>query len=293
MKSLSAAALLLCCAAVSAHLCMNYPPQRGGVPLAALSAPGLGLCAMTQAPCGSVSGDPTASFSPDEYVRVQLILNQQHLSATPGNFTMTYCGDSDCTLGTNYLPLEGGTLADSASLTSPTTIDLTIRIPSSLSGNIVVRATYYTDGADPAAPVYYVCSDVRIDLEEASGGGGLDKLAMLGYSGTTILISIIVLIILVAAIIVGVVFGVKKWRQRRDSQPRSPEFRNPAYQEETPSTYNNNGTFRNNGNGYNDPGVGGRGGTVPMMNMRDIQRNLMSTAPDYSTPRTYGHQRAY
>lgn len=85
---MKAVTLLLSLAAVSAHLCVLEPLQRGGAAGAGTSA--ANVCFQTAGPCGvTMTGAPTAAYVAGQNAYATLMKNLDHYNAAaPGNFTV-------------------------------------------------------------------------------------------------------------------------------------------------------------------------------------------------------------
>jgi len=238
---------------LDAHLCLNNPPQRGGVPIDALTTQGLTLCGNTLGPCGTIY--PNISTSQKTYtagsnVNVQVIINLQHRTpSAPGNISMSYCTNKVCMQDTDFINIPGASIPDPGNITIPASVNITTTLPSNLSAGIVVlRGTYVTN----QAITYYICSDVTIQSSNSTNntsflymmlGGKIEVLyVIIGGGG---------LLLLIVIIIVAVVC-VKKRRAASDDY------------------YGNAMDTRRDESAQ----------PIPMMSMTDIQSNLMKTAEE-------------
>jgi len=250
-STIASAIIFLSCMVyvLDAHICLNNPPQRGGVPINALSTVGLTLCGNTVGPCGVQFTNASATqknYTAGTTINVQVILNLQHRTATnPGNISISYFSGT-CQVETDFTSIPGASIPDPGNVSIPSTLTIPTTLPTSLpNGPIVFRAVYQTN----EQITYYICSDVSISggtngtsFLNTKLGGKVPVLYVIIAGGALVLIVIIIIIIVV----------IKKKRgggggggdYRGDNDRREPQ--NP----------------------------------IPMMSMNDIQSNLMKTADD-------------
>jgi len=255
---------------LDAHLCLNNPPQRGGVPLDDLTTQGLTLCRNTLGPCGTLF--PNISTSEKTYVAgsnvtVEIILNLQHRLATdPGNISMSYCTNGVCQSNSDFTNIAGASIPDPANVTIPDSLTIPTQLPSNLpAGILVLRATYITN----EETIYYMCSDVTIQSNSTNSTsflnmklGGVIEVLYVIIGGGGLLIVIVIIIV--------VVICVKKRRASNDDDYYGSSV---ATRKDEPSK------------------------AIPMMSMNDIQNNLMRTAQDddqgYDTGNGNGNGNGY
>jgi len=238
---------------LDAHICLNNPPQRGGVPINALSTVGLTLCGNTVGPCGVQFTNASATqknYTAGTTINVQVILNLQHRTATnPGNISISYCSGT-CQVETDFTSIPGASIPDPGNVSIPSTLTIPTTLPTSLpNGPIVFRAVYQTN----EQITYYICSDVSISggtngtsFLNTKLGGKVPVLYVIIAGGALVLIVIIIIIIVVIKKKRGGGGGGGDYRGGGDNDRREPQ--NP----------------------------------IPMMSMNDIQSNLMKTADDQS-----------
>jgi len=251
--------LLLFLCGAQCHICLNYPPQRGGIPVAAFTTPDLPACAIVTSPCGATAaGTPGATFAPGQSIPVNIIINEQHFNTTPGNFTVTYCMGS-CLDDANFTIFIGGEVQDTPQPTIPANITIPVTLASNTpTGNMIIRVIYYASpGEDPAA--WYQCSDIKVAVPgvpaPASTVDKIKHLTIFGY-GITVTFPVIGGILLI--IIIVIVIIVVKRRRKRDGYYSGKDYsREPTHNTDTNER------------------------PIQMMSMREIQNNRMNVAPEY------------
>jgi len=262
-SSLLGSIILLTCFVyvLEAHLCLNNPPQRGGVPIDALTTEGVTLCGNTLGPCGTRY--PNVSTSQKSYtagsqISVQIILNLQHRTPTnPGNISMSYCTNRVCQSETDFTSIAGATIPDPANVSIPASLSIPTTLPSTLaSGITVLRAVYYTN----EETIYYMCSDVTIQGSNSTNSTSFLNMKLGGVIEVLYVIIAGGGLVVVIVIVVVVVCIVKKRRSSNDDY----------YGSEVPTRRDESKP-------------------IPMMALNDIQSNLMKTAQDDDGGRDQGY----
>jgi len=152
MKSL-AAVLLLCSAAVFAHVCMLDPPQRGGAHSIVVNADP--WCKLLTGPCGGFAPDSEGlvMYRVNETITVAFQKNQNHWNqANPGYFSLSFAPDP----ASPFTELSRVADTNSSDLAL---YEMQVVTPV-VTDNGVLQVQYVTN---QGSLVFYACSDVIIN----------------------------------------------------------------------------------------------------------------------------------
>jgi len=249
---------------VNSHICLNDPPQRGGVPVDALQNVSV-LCAEVVAPCGSNMSTPGASvqtYVVGNEISINVIKNEQHYnSESPGNFTVSYC-TTNCADQANFHSFPNGVFTDH-NTTTPGSLVFNVTLPTSVAiGSLVLQVTYEVSFDTAPWPIFYICADVTIE-NAAAGASNSDfwhKKLVANYNGEVVIIAIAIIVVVLVVVIILIIVIVKKVKSRDSG---SQESNINTHKEENKA--------------------------IPMMSMNQIQNNLMRTVNDPEQPDQGGY----
>ncbi|XP_011404756.1 PREDICTED: uncharacterized protein LOC105313217 [Amphimedon queenslandica] len=156
-------AVLLSCfifVCIEAHVCLIFPPQRGGIPDAVFTYAGDITCLhVLKAPCGGMAAeDPKVSFKAGQNGSLSIQKNLDHYYASNPGYWGVYLWTGGAKRG-KYV----GGFPDTADFKTFDTRSVDAMIPADTpTGNAFIQVIYAPNNPD-TPKMFYQCADIKIE----------------------------------------------------------------------------------------------------------------------------------